>query len=178
MKFLSNCLLMDFALYFLFKERVARPMYINLYHFIVLILIIHVLYDTRQENYYFIRKVIDKRTKINSKCCRSGGLNLCPLITSVFSELQILKVLINIKSILWYTLFSWGSIFVVFLKLTGSWVCKFVDLSSWTKFWKWAYWTKLFHHDDLFALCKCTIICTSIFFFFFFFFFFLGFTSI
>ena len=63
--------------------------------------------------------------------------------------------------ILWNTLFSWGSIFVVFLKLTGSLVCKFVDLSSWTKFWKWAYWTKLFHHDDLFAPCKCTIICTS-----------------
>ena len=47
------------------KELVARPIYISLNHFIVLIFIIHVLwYDTRQENYYFISKVIDKRTKI------------------------------------------------------------------------------------------------------------------
>ena len=36
-------------------------MYKSLYHLIVLILIIHVLwYDTKQENYYLIRKVIDK----------------------------------------------------------------------------------------------------------------------
>ena len=73
---------------------VARPMYITLYHFIVLILIIHVLrYDTRQDNYCFIRKVIDKRTKIKSKSCRGGGLNLCSLKTSVFPELKILKIL-------------------------------------------------------------------------------------
>ena len=38
-------------------------MYRSLYHFIVLILIIHVLWcDTRHENNYFITKVIDKRT--------------------------------------------------------------------------------------------------------------------
>ena len=41
--------------------------------------------------------------------------------------------------LLWNTLFSRGSIFVVFLKLTGSWVCKFVDLIAWTKFWKFAF---------------------------------------
>ena len=40
-------------------------MYISLSHFIVLILIMHVLlYDTRQENYYFIRKVIDKNQNV------------------------------------------------------------------------------------------------------------------
>ena len=47
------------------KELVARPMYRSLYHFIVLILIKHVLwYDTRQENNYFITTEIDKKTKI------------------------------------------------------------------------------------------------------------------
>ena len=47
------------------KELVARPMYRSLYHFIVLILIIHVLWcDTRHKNNYFITKVIDKRTEI------------------------------------------------------------------------------------------------------------------
>ena len=74
-------------------ELVARRRYISLSHFIVLILIRHVLlYDTRQENYYFIRKVIDtcKRTKIKLKCSRGGGLNLCPLRTSAFPELKIL----------------------------------------------------------------------------------------
>ena len=76
------------------KELVARPMYISLYHFIVLVLIIHILrYHTRQDNYYFIRKVIDKKTKIKSKCCRGGGLNLCSLKTSVFPELKIFKIL-------------------------------------------------------------------------------------
>ena len=40
-------------------------MYISLSHFIVLILIMHVLLsDIRQEHYYLIRKVIDKKTKI------------------------------------------------------------------------------------------------------------------
>ena len=40
-------------------------MYRSLYHFIVVILIIYVLWcDTRQENNYFITKVIDKRTEI------------------------------------------------------------------------------------------------------------------
>ena len=69
-------------------------MYISLSHFIVLILIIHVLwYDTRQENYYFITKVIDKITKVKSKCCQGEGLNLCPLKTSAFPKLKIVKVL-------------------------------------------------------------------------------------
>ena len=41
-------------------------MYRSLHHFIVLILIIHVLWhDTRQENNYSITKVIDKRKNIN-----------------------------------------------------------------------------------------------------------------
>ena len=41
-------------------------MYRSLHHFIVLIMIIHALwYDTRQENNYFITKVIDKRKKKN-----------------------------------------------------------------------------------------------------------------
>ena len=54
----------------------------NLYHFIVLIMLIHVLwYDTRQENYYFIRKVNDRRTKIKWKCWQGGVLNLYALIT-------------------------------------------------------------------------------------------------
>ena len=78
------------------ERTVARPMYINLYHFIMLILIIHVLwYDTGQVNDNFFRKVIDKRTKIESihVCCRGGGLKLCPLTTSVFPELKMLKFL-------------------------------------------------------------------------------------
>ena len=33
-----------------------------------------------KKNHYFIRQVIDKTTKIKSKCCRGGGLNQCPLI--------------------------------------------------------------------------------------------------
>ena len=41
--------------------------------------------------HYFNRKIIDKRPKIKSKCCRGGGLNLCRLITSVFPELKYLK---------------------------------------------------------------------------------------
>ena len=50
-------------------------MYINLYRFIVLILITHVLwYDTRQENYYFIRKVIDKWTKFKIKTLSRRGI--------------------------------------------------------------------------------------------------------
>ena len=69
-------------------------MYISLPNFIVLILIMHVLlYDKRQENYDFIRKVIDKRTKMKSKCSRGGGLSFCLLRTSVFPELKILKIL-------------------------------------------------------------------------------------
>ena len=40
---------------------------------------------------FFIRKVIDKGTKIKSKCCRGRGLNLCPLITRVFPVLKNLK---------------------------------------------------------------------------------------
>ena len=41
-------------------------MYGSLYHFIVLILIIHVLWcDTRQDNNYIFTKVIDKRTEMN-----------------------------------------------------------------------------------------------------------------
>ena len=56
-------LITDFDL--ITKELVARLMNIVLHHFIVLILILHVLwYDIREENYYFIRKVIDRRTKI------------------------------------------------------------------------------------------------------------------
>ena len=54
-----------------------------------------------------------------------------------------------IFGILWNTLFSGGSIFVGFLKLTGSWVCKFVDLIAWTKFWKCAFRTKLKWHFTL-----------------------------
>ena len=43
-------------------------MYRSLHHFIVLIMIMHVLwYDTRQENNYFITKVIDKRKKKKRK---------------------------------------------------------------------------------------------------------------
>ena len=50
------------------KELVAWPMYISLHHFIVLILIIHILfYDTRQEHHYFITnfKAIDKSENEN-----------------------------------------------------------------------------------------------------------------
>ena len=50
------------------KELVAWLMYVSLSHFFfVLILIMHVLLHDTQENYYFIRKEIDKRTKIKSK---------------------------------------------------------------------------------------------------------------
>ena len=43
-------------------------------------------------NHYFIRKLIDKRTTIKSKCCRYGGLNLCPMKACLFPELNILKI--------------------------------------------------------------------------------------
>ena len=36
------------------------------------------------------QKVIDKRTKIKSKCCQGREFNLCPLITSVFPELKVI----------------------------------------------------------------------------------------
>ena len=68
--------------------QLAWSMNIGIYHFIVLILIIHVLlYDRRQANYYCIRKSYDKTTKI-ILCCRGGGLNLRPLTTSGFLELK------------------------------------------------------------------------------------------
>ena len=46
----------------------------------------------RQENYHFIRKVFDKRTKIKSKCCRGGGLSLWPLTSkgvTIYRDVEI-----------------------------------------------------------------------------------------
>ena len=85
-----------YIIWYIDLKNLLQGQCICLYHFIVLILIIHVLWcDTRQEKNYFITKVIDKRTKIKWKCCQAGGLNLCPLITSVFPKLKIVIVLLS-----------------------------------------------------------------------------------
>ena len=53
-----------------------------------------IIWHTTRKLLLKIRKVIDKRTKIKSKCSRGGGLNLCPPRTSVFPEIKILKILL------------------------------------------------------------------------------------
>ena len=67
-------------------------MYLNLYRLTILISIIQLRYDNRQEKLLIHKEVIAKSTKIELKCCRGGGLNLCPPFPIVFVELEIVKV--------------------------------------------------------------------------------------
>ena len=76
------------------KELVALPIYINLYLFTILINMIIHLRMTRKLLIH--RKSNWKSSKMQSRCCRGGALNLWPLNTTVVSGVKNSKSPITI----------------------------------------------------------------------------------